>query len=192
MNTLLRWCSTGSRWLAWSGGLALLLSAGLISLDVIFRAIWKVNYFESFELSTYAFAIATAMGMAYALVSKAHIRIELVYIKLSPKWRALLDVWAYVGFAIVSLVLFYWCAQTVIGNMESGARSNTSLAIPLAIPQGLWLLGLAWLALISSLFAIFGLIKVMTGRHEEANARLGMATLQEEIEAGTGKENQQC
>ena len=188
MNALLKWCATGSRWLAWIGGLALLLSAGLISLDVIFRAIWKVNYFESFELSTYAFAIATAMGMAYALVSKAHIRIELVYIKLGPKWRAWLDVWAYLGFAVVSLVLFYWCAQTVLGNLDTGARSNTSLAVLLAIPQGLWLLGLGWLALVSSLFSILGLIKVLTGRHEEAHATLGMATLQEEIEAGTGKE----
>lgn len=189
MNAVLKWCSTGSRWLAWFGGLALLLSAALISLDVVFRAIWKINYFESFELSTYAFAISTSMGMAYALVSKAHIRIELVYVKLSPKWRAWLDVWAYLGFAVVSVVLFYWCARTVMNNLDTGARSNTSLAVLLAMPQGLWLLGLAWLALVATLFAAFGLIKVLTGRAEETHAKLGMATLLEEIEAGTGKEN---
>lgn len=188
MNALMKWCSTCSRWLAWLGGLALLCSAVLISLDVVFRAIWNANYFESFELSTYAFAIATATGMSYALVSKAHIRIELLYIKLSPKWRAWLDVWAYTGLAVVSITLVYWCAQTVIGNLDTGARSNTSLAIPLAIPQSMWLLGLLWLAVVSTLFALFGLIKVITGRHEEANHKLGMASLQEEIEAGIRKE----
>ncbi|WP_423459200.1 TRAP transporter small permease [Ottowia sp. VDI28] len=188
MNALLKWCTSCSRWLAWFGGLALLLSAALISLDVIFRAIWKTNYFESFELSTYAFAIATAMGMSYALVSKAHIRIELLYVKLPPPWRAWLDVWSYLGLAVVSLALVYWCAQTVMGNLDTGARSNTSLAIPLAVPQGLWLLGLSWLAVVSTLYALFGLIKVLTGRSKEAGRKLGMATLQEEIEAGLGKE----
>lgn len=188
MNPLLKWCSACSRWLAWIGGAALLLSAGLISLDVIFRAGWKVNYFESFEFSTYAFAIATAMGMSYALVSKAHIRIELLYVKLPLKARAWLDVWSYLGMAMVSGVLVYWCAQTVFGNIDSGARSNSSLAVPLAIPQSLWLIGLLWLALVSTLFALFGLVRVLSGRHAEVHQTLGMASLEEEIEAGTGKE----
>lgn len=189
MTPILKWCAECSRWLAWIGGTALLLSAGLISLDVIFRATLKVNYFESFELSTYAFAIATAMGMSYALVSKAHIRIELLYVKLPIRWRAWLDVWSYAGMALVSGVLLYWCGLTVWGNFESGARSNSSLAIPLAIPQGIWLIGIAWLALVAVVYALFGLVRTLTGRAEETHQVLGMASLEEEIEAGMGKES---
>ncbi len=185
---LLRWCSGVSRWLAWLGGAALLLSAGLISLDVVFRALWKVTYFESFEISTYAFAIATAMGMSYAMVTRAHIRIELLYATLPAKWRAWLDVWSYVGLSVVSIALVYWCAQTVLGNWQSGARSNSSLSLLLVWPQGIWLLGLAWLALLSTLYAVFGLVSCLRGRTADANRMLGMASLQEEIEAGTGQE----
>lgn len=192
MTALMQWCSGVSRWLAWLGGAALLLSAGLISLDVVFRAAWQVTYFESFELSGYAFAIATAMGMSYAMVTKAHIRIELLYSFLPEKWRAWLDVWSYLGLALVSGVLFYWCAQTVLGNLQSGARSNSTLAIPLAWPQGIWLLGLAWLAVLSSLYACFGLVRCLTGRTAEAHRVLGVASLQEEIEAGTGQEITKC
>lgn len=187
MTVLIQWCATVSRWLAWLGGSALLLSAGLISLDVVFRALWKVTYFESFELSTYAFAIATAMGMSYALVTRAHIRIEVVYSMLPEKWRPWLDVWAYIGLSVVSMALLYWCAQTVMGNWQSGARSNSSLALPLVWPQALWLLGLAWLALLSMLYAIYGLWRCLTGRPDEAHAKLGMASLEDEIEVGTGK-----
>lgn len=166
----------------------MLLSAGLISLDVIFRAAWKVTYFESFELSTYAFAIATAMGMSYAMVTRAHIRIEVLYSALPPKWRPWLDVWAYVGLSVISLALLYWCAQTVMGNWQNGARSNSSLAMPLIWPQGLWLLGLAWLALLSTLYAVFGLARCLTGHPDDAHRLLGLASLEEEIKAGTGKE----
>jgi TRAP-type C4-dicarboxylate transport system permease small subunit len=188
MTNLLQWCSGVSRWLAWLGGAALLLSAGLISLDVVFRALWKVTYFESFEFSTYAFAIATAMGMSYALVTRAHIRIELLYATLPEKWRAWLDVWSYAGLSVVSVVLVYWCAQTVLSNFQSGARSNSSLSIPLVWPQGIWLLGLAWLAVLSTLYAVYGLASSLRGRTSDTNRMLGMASLQEEIEAGTGQE----
>ena len=94
MTALLEAGARVSRWLAWVGGAMLLLSAALVSLDVIFRSLWKVSYFESFELSTYAFAIATALGMSYALASKAHIRIELLYVLLPQRARAWLDVLA--------------------------------------------------------------------------------------------------
>ena len=172
-----------SRWLAWIGGAMLLLCALLVSLDVVFRAALKVTYFESFELSTYAFAIATAMGMSYALVSRAHIRIEVLYMMLRPGRRGWFDVIAYAVLAVCAVVLLYWCGQVVLGNYESGARSNSSLAVPLAIPQGLWLVGLAWFALVAVLYTADGLLLCLRGRPQEAHRRLGVASLEEEIEA---------
>lgn len=182
MESFLRWCSSVSRWLAWFGGATLLLSAGLISLDVIFRGLWNVTYFESFELSTYAFAIATAMGMSFALVSKAHIRIEIVYVNLPPRWRAWLDVFSYVGLALTTGVLLYWATQTVWANWEMGARSRSALAVSLYIPQSLWLLGLFWFALLAFAYAIYGLMLCITGRYNKAAQLMGMSTLEEEVE----------
>lgn len=172
-----------SRWLAWIGGAMLLLCAILVSLDVVFRAALKVTYFESFELSTYAFAIATAMGMSYALVSRAHIRIEVLYMMLRPAGRGWFDVIAYAVLALCAVVLLYWCGHVVMANYDSGARSNSSLAVPLALPQGIWLVGLAWFALLAVLYTVHGLLLCLRGRAEEAHRRLGVASLEEEIEA---------
>lgn len=178
-----------SRWLAWIGGAMLLLSAILVSLDVVFRAALKVTYFESFELSTYAFAIATALGMSYALVSRAHIRIEVAYMMLPSKVRGWFDVIAYAMLSVCSGVVLYWSAMTVLGNLESGARSNSSLAIPLAIPQGIWLVGLAWFALLAVLYAVYGLVKCLRGQADVAHERLGVASLEAEIEANMARES---
>jgi len=192
MTALLDAGARVSRWLAWVGGAMLLSSAALISLDVIFRALWKVSYFESFELSTYAFAIATAMGMSYALVSKAHIRIELLYVLLPLRARAWFDVLAYGGLAVVAGVTLYFCGLTVWGNLQIGARSNSSLSLPLAIPQGLWLLGLAWFALLAAGYALFGLWQALRGRHDLVQQRLGVAALQEEIKASVALPGERC
>ncbi|HSW20911.1 MAG TPA: TRAP transporter small permease subunit [Ramlibacter sp.] len=187
VGAMLRGASHVSRWLAWIGGAMLLLCAILVSLDVVFRAAFKVTYFESFELSTYAFAIATAMGMSYALVSRAHIRIEVVYIMLSARKQAWLDVVAYLMLTVCAGVLLYWCGQVVLANYQSGARSNSSLALPLAIPQGIWLLGLAWFALLAALYSVYGLLKCLQGRWAEAHQTLGVASLEEEIEVSVSK-----
>lgn len=190
LGSALSGASKVSRWLAWLGGAMMLLCALLVSLDVVFRAAFKVTYFESFELSTYAFAIATAMGMSYALVSRAHIRIEVLYMLLKPRLRGWVDLFAYVVLAVCAVVLFYWSAQLVLGNYDSGARSNSSLAMPLVIPQGIWLVGLAWFALLSVLYALYGLIMCLRGRSDLAHAKLGVASLEEEIQASGARENQ--
>jgi TRAP-type C4-dicarboxylate transport system permease small subunit len=191
LDSALKGAAHVSRWLAWIGGAMLLLCAVLVSLDVVFRAALKATYFESFELSSYAFAIATAMGMSYALVSRAHIRIEVLYTLLRPRWRGWLDVVAYALLALCALVLLYWAGHVALGNWQSGARSNSSLAVPLAIPQGLWLIGLAWFALLAVLYTLYGLVKCVLGRSEEAHRRLGVASLEEEIEASGSRGEQQ-
>lgn len=182
-----------SRGLAWLGGAMLLASAVLISLDVVVRALFKLTVFESFELSTYAFAVSTALGMSYALVTRAHIRIEVLYLALPVRLRGWLDVMAYAGLALCMAVLLHWCAQLVLSNWASGARSNSSLAIRLAYPQGLWLLGLAWFALLALLLAVAGLWSCLRGRPDQAHERLGVASLKEEIDASTaGTEPRAC
>jgi hypothetical protein len=41
---------------------------------------------------------------------------------------------------------------------------------------------------LSTLYAVFGLLRCLTGRADEAHVTLGFASLEEEIEVGTGKE----
>jgi TRAP-type C4-dicarboxylate transport system permease small subunit len=185
VNALLDMGQRVSRVFAWAGGALLLCSAALISLDVIFRSLFKVTLFESFELSTYAFAIATAFGLSYALFSRAHIRIEVAYNLLPVTARAVLDMLAYLVLAGVACVLVYWCAMAVLSNAQSGARSNSALAVPLVVPQGLWLAGLAWFAVVAVLSAVVGVWTLLRQGAQPANRLLGVASLQEEIEANS-------
>ena len=172
-----------SRWFAWGGGAMILGSAVLITLDVIFRNLVKTTYFESFELSGYAFAISTSFGLAYAFFSKAHIRIEVIYNLLPKKARAWFDVVSVLTLAAIALTLTYWCADTVLQNGASGARSNSTLGLLLVIPQSIWLLGLAWFAFVVSSTAAVALVRALFGRIDAITAELGVSTLDEEVSA---------
>lgn len=185
MNRLISACTLVSRAFAWAGGLVLLCSAVLISLDVVFRALFKFTLFESFELSTYAFAISMTFGLAYALTSRAHIRIEVVYNLLPVRMRAWLDLFAYGVLAATAGVLVYWCSTTVLANAQAGARSNSALAVPLVFPQGAWLAGLVWFTVVAACFTLAGFWTLARGGSRATTALLGVASLQEEIDAST-------
>lgn len=189
MNKSVLFVAAVSRLLARLGGVLILVSAFLVSLDVVFRNLFKLAIFESFELTGYGIALATVFGLAWSLVTKAHIRIEVLYNMLGVKPRAYLDICALAALSVVAAVLAYYGALVVFDNFELGARSNTTLHMPLAIPQGLWLVGLVWFAVCAVVLLVVAVHAVLRGRHQEVQEMFGIATVSEEVEAsmdGTG------
>lgn len=172
-----------SRWFAWGGGALILASAVLITLDVLARNLYESTFFESFELSGYAFAIATAFGLAYAFFTRAHIRIEVLYNLVPARARAWLDVFSVLCLALIALTLVYWCAQTVMQNGASGARSNSTLGLRIVFPQAIWLFGLAWFALAVTVAALVAVVRLARGRLQAIAADLGIGSLEEAINA---------
>ena len=58
----------------------------------------------------------------------------------------------------------------------------------LAIPQGVWLLGLAWFALLALFYALYGAWLCLRGRPQDAHHRLGVSSLEDEIRASGARE----
>lgn len=172
-----------SRWLARLGGVLILLCAFLVTLDVIFRNLLSLSVFESFELSTYGIALATSFGMAWALVTRAHIRIEVLYVALPARGRSYLDVCALAMLVVFTGMLVYYGGLVVLDSWSLGARSNTSLHVPMAIPQGLWLAGLVWFALCALILLVVALFAVIRGKHESVQNLFGIASVSDEVEA---------
>jgi TRAP-type C4-dicarboxylate transport system permease small subunit len=185
MNKSPSFAARGSQWLAWVGGALMLVSAVLVSLDVIARNLFASTVFESFELSTYALAATVSFGFAFALTSKAHIRIEVLYILLPPPVRRALDLVAIIVLFAVTLALAWFGAQTAAESWSLGARSNSALSIPLAIPQGIWVAGLLWFCVATGLLAGRAVVNLARGHTDEIEQEVGIASLAEEIEAST-------
>lgn len=173
---------TISRFSVWIAGGLLLVSAVLVSCEVLLRNMFQYSFSGADEISSYIFAIGVAWSLAFTLLSRAHIRIDLVYARLRPVWRGLLDVLALVCLLAVSMLLFQQAWETTRTSIQFASRSNTPLGIPLWAPQSLWTAGLGFFVLVQIALLIM-VIHLMIGRNPRRVAPIaGVKSMDEEVE----------
>jgi len=177
------WATRLTRYLAWASGALLLFGcAGMITLDVITRAIFGRTVIESFELSSYAFAAAVTIGLAYTVATKANIRIDLLTRRLPRPLRIGFDCVAHLGIVAVALALAWFAFATWDQSRALNAKSISTLQVPLVFPQGVWLAGLFWFALFAVIVAVRVAILLVLRRYDAVEQLIGPASLSEEIE----------
>ncbi|MEQ8658864.1 MAG: TRAP transporter small permease [Hyphomicrobiales bacterium] len=159
--------------LAVVAGLALLLTAGYILADIILRR-FDASFGGTDEISGYVMAGVTSWAMAYALTKLAHVRIDLVRVKLRPLGRALMDCLALWTLAATALYVAYQGWPVLARSIRLGSTANTPLETPLWIPQAIWWSGWAWFAFSASVLALALLWNTSRGRVKEAEAAGGV------------------
>lgn len=159
-----------SVWMARIGGGLIFLMAFPITIDVITRKLFSVSVLESYEISTYIFAIAVPLGYGYALFAGSHIRIDVLFARLRGRTRALFDLFGLVLLTGVVTIFAWQAVRTALESFKMGARSNSTLGAPLALPQFLWAAGLAVFALICLAVSIRVAVLVLKRRYQEAES----------------------
>lgn len=141
------------------GGAMLLVASVLICIDITLRYTMSITLGGADELSGYALAISSAWGFSSALLSRSHIRIDTVYVRLkSIKLRAALDL-----ISLATLMGFFgmvtWYAWGVVKqSWVSDSHSLSAIEAPLVVPQGLWFAGLLFFVLLCALLLVRGLL----------------------------------
>ena len=150
-NELIAFAQRLTRVGLWFGGALILAAAVLIGVDVTLRKFFNASIGGADELAGYALALGTAWSLGAALLDRAHIRIDSLYVLL-PRWLRLSLDFAGLALFIAFFGLIAWHGWSVVQqSWASGSRSQSALATPTVIPQSLWLLGLA-------LFFVVGLV----------------------------------
>src|SRR3954447_4747684 len=171
-----------ARWGLWFGGALVLLAAVLIGIDVLMRKFLDRSIGGADELAGYSLAVGTAWGLGAALLDRAHIRIDSLYVLFPQKLRLALDVAALmllVGF----FALVAWHGLGVVSqSWTSGSRSQSALETPTVIPQAIWIAGLASFVLIGVLLFLYALGMIARGDLAGAGRAIGTRSAEEEIE----------
>lgn len=170
----------GSRNAALGGGLLILAAAVLVSVDVVLRKLVSVTVGGADELSGYALAIGSAWSFAFVLLNRGNVRIDALYQHLPRVLAAVCDMLAILSLlAFVSLVT--WHGSSVLAHSWNvGARSNSSLAVPLIVPQALWWAGYAWFVVCGLLLLLRGTMAFVGADWNDVNRLLGARTIEEE------------
>jgi TRAP-type C4-dicarboxylate transport system permease small subunit len=137
-------------------GSAFLLLALLVAVETLCRKVFNVSLQGVDELGGYILAGSAALSMAVALVSRSHIRIDLIHEFLPLALRNMLNFLAMLALA-GSAGMLSWMAWIALDeSILFNATAQTPWATPLRYPQGAWLAALV-------VFAVVCLIQLMRG-----------------------------
>ncbi len=182
MNTALKLAQKTSQVLVWIGGGLIVLSAILVTIEVILRKAFNVSLGGADEISGYAFGVATTFGFAYALFQRAHIRVDALY-NLFPGWLKtianLVGIILLAGFAGMICVMAW---DLVADTLKHNSHSITPMRTPLAIPQIPWLAGWLFFVACCVLVILAALKGIVTGDTASVEALIGTKTIDEQIE----------
>ncbi len=137
-------------------GLALLAAAAFTLIDVAGRSV-GAGLGGGEEIAGYAMAAATSWSLGCGLSAMAHVRIDIVRIRLRSPARALFDLLALVCVSGVATLIALRCWPVLARSLENGSRANTALETPLWLPQALWFSGWLWFATCAALLTLCAL-----------------------------------
>lgn len=165
-----------------AAGWLFVVCALFVSFDVLARKFLNVSSRATVELTGYMLAFGIAWGLADALTTRAHIRVDVLVSRMPLGLRAWMHALA-LGFLTVLTFFFVWRAWGVVGDSwEFGARDSSALTIPLIVPQGLWALGITVFFGLAALMLAEVVLLLLLGRRREIDRMLGPRTVVEEAE----------
>jgi TRAP-type C4-dicarboxylate transport system permease small subunit len=166
----------------WFGGALILAAAVLIGIDVTLRKLFDTSIGGADELAGYALALGTAWSLGAALLDRAHIRIDSLYVMFPRGLRLALDLFGIALFlAFFGLVARHgW--NVLEQSWVSGSRSQSALQTPTVLPQSIWLAGLALFFVVGLLLLIRAVELIARGRAGEAAQAISTRSAVEELE----------
>lgn len=172
-----------SRLLSWAGGAMIMAAAAVICIEVVLRGAFHKSFAGVDELAGYALAISTTWACGFALIGKAHVRIDTLYYMLPRALRPYLDISALaVLFSFVAMLTYHASVLTAL-SFQFGSRSVTPLATPLWIPQGLWVFGLITFLLVILVLLAGAVVALASGQTALVSRLAGPVSVDEELQA---------
>ena len=145
------------------------------------RKLFAFPFSGSDEIGAYLFAIGTSWSMAFVLVTRGHVRIDALYGGFSPKVRAVFDLVALAGLAVLVIALTDRSWELVSDNLSGWNRSNTPLRVPLPYPQLPWFFGFVLFLLALTIACLRAVTAFARGDYAKVAATAGVPSQDEEV-----------
>ncbi|APX24492.1 MAG: TRAP transporter small permease [Rhodobacteraceae bacterium] len=161
-----------ARAMALVAGWSFLATAVFISVDVVCRAFLGFSSGATTEISGYLMAFGLSWSLAHALAERAHIRIDLLVMKMPLGLR----VWMHLAALLLLLALVAILCWSAVNVLEEtllwNARDISALRIPLIWPQGIWAFGLGALAVFAAALTLEIVLLLAARRPDDIDAMM--------------------
>jgi TRAP-type C4-dicarboxylate transport system permease small subunit len=179
-NPLARWLEPPARFIAILGGWWLLGLSFLTCVEIFGRKFFQFSLQGVDEIGAYTLAIFSTLSFAYALVVKAHTRVDFLLGHMPGPLRAVLNAAAYALLAALAIFAAWRGWSVLAESIEFQAHANSPLGTPMWLPQGFWLAGLIAFAVTAGIMAAHAVLLLLTD-WRRLNRLYGPMTIDEEV-----------
>jgi TRAP-type C4-dicarboxylate transport system permease small subunit len=173
----------------WCGGAMIFAAAVIVSAEVLLRkGLGRIVgtgfvFSGSDEISSFLFAVGTSWSLAYVLIMRSHVRIDVLYSVFRPRTRAILDLVALLALGIFSAAVLERSWDLASTSYIQEIRSNSPQRLSLAWAQLPWFAGIALFFIVLVLAFLRSATALLRGDYAQAATIAGVPTMDEEIKS---------
>jgi TRAP-type mannitol/chloroaromatic compound transport system permease small subunit len=131
MEKILRFIDGVSIWTGKVSSLLIVVLTVIICYDITMRYVVVKPTSWVFEATYMIYGAYAMLGAAYCHYLKGHVRMDLLYVRLSPRRQAVVDVLCYVFLFFPLFIVLSWkCGQHAYWAFTSGECSSASILRP--------------------------------------------------------------
>lgn len=160
--------------------------SALTCFEMVSRKLFSYSIQGVDEIGGYTLAVTSAIAFSYALLLRAHTRVDFLLSRLPVGARAFLNLAAMVTLAAMTVFAAYRGYTVPAESIEFQSVSTSPLQTPLWIPHSVWFLGWLLFATCAAMLAWHAALLFFRDKRE-LNRQYGPLTLEEEIEAEAGE-----
>lgn len=148
LNKIMGWSVNAS---AFGAASIVVILMAMVVADIFGRKVLNKPVPMSYEVGAFMLVFIVFMGLAYSQRQKAHIRVEILTLRMPPKIRAAMDLFAYtLGIAIYGLIFyetFKWSYHSFeIGEYVAGLVNIPKWPSQFAVAFGALLISLQFIS----------------------------------------------
>lgn len=161
-------------------GFGLVLLSVAITVDILTRKLLHWSIQGTDELGGYVLAFVAVFGFPYALLNRAHTRVDVVTALLGRSGRVASNIFAYVTILLYAVFIAWFSVTSLMESLQYGAVANSPWQTPLWIPQGITAMGCVFFALVT-LILLGHLLYYVVTRQAAADSLYSPPTADDEL-----------
>lgn len=134
-------------------GAVFLVLSFAVAVETTMRKVFNVSLQGVDELGGYCLAVGASLAFTLALVSRAHIRIDLIHDRLSRGPRIALNIAAVLTITATALLFLAMAYYSLRDSIALNSTAQTPWATPIKYPQMVWI---ACLGLFAAVACAYG------------------------------------
>lgn len=156
--------------------------AVVICIDTLGRKFFNFSLQGTDELSGYFQAAGAAITATCALVGASHMRIDILFQRLSRKPRAFINWLASITMGAMAVLMAFSAWGVLTDTLEYGSTAATPWATPLKYPQGVWAAGFVLFGLVAAWYALKSTTMMLKGDVDGLVREFSPKTSKKELE----------